>query len=134
MPISRHQYCEVVWDQNVETWLRCHRHAFELWGGVPNQIRCDNLKASITKACTYHPKVQRSYAEFAEGYGIRISPCVVESPDHKGIVESGVRYVKRSFLNSPRQFRGIADSNQQLLEWVLGEAGNRVRDDALRAP
>ncbi|HZS92271.1 MAG TPA: hypothetical protein VFE42_32895 [Chloroflexota bacterium] len=30
---SRHQYAEVVWDQGVQTWLLCHRHAFEFFGG-----------------------------------------------------------------------------------------------------
>lgn len=28
---SRHQYAEIVWDQSVGTWLRCHRNAFEFW-------------------------------------------------------------------------------------------------------
>ena len=26
---SRHQYAEVVKNQTIETWLACHRHAFE---------------------------------------------------------------------------------------------------------
>ncbi len=32
---SRHQYVEFVFDQSVETWLLCHQHAFEYFGGVP---------------------------------------------------------------------------------------------------
>jgi transposase len=32
---SRHQYLEFVFDQKIETWLRCHRNAFEYFGGVP---------------------------------------------------------------------------------------------------
>ncbi len=44
---SRHQYAELVFDQRVETWLRCHRHAFEAFGGVPRRIVLDNLKAAI---------------------------------------------------------------------------------------
>ena len=30
---SRHQYVEFVFDQTVATWLLCHRHAFEFFGG-----------------------------------------------------------------------------------------------------
>ncbi len=52
---SRHQYAELVWDQSVPTWLRCHRNAFEFWGGVPARVMCDNLKAAITRACRYDP-------------------------------------------------------------------------------
>ena len=32
---SRHQYAELVRNQSVETWLACHRHAFEWFNGVP---------------------------------------------------------------------------------------------------
>jgi transposase len=46
---SRHLYAEVVFDQRVETWLHCHRHAFEAWGGAPERIVPDNLKAAIVR-------------------------------------------------------------------------------------
>lgn len=123
---SRHQYAEIVWDQTATTWLRCHRNAFEFWGGVPTKVMPDNLKAAIIRACYYDPQVQKSYGEFARGYGFQVSPCVAKTPEHKGTVESGVRYVKRSFLKSPRTFTSIGDANRQLLEWVLEEAGNRT--------
>ncbi len=131
---SRHQYAELVWDQKVSTWLRCHRNAFEFWGGVPARVMCDNLKSAITKACRYDPEVQRSYGEFARGYGFRIDPCVARTPEHKGRVESGVRYGRRSFLQSPRTLTSLANANQQLLEWVLEEAGNRIHGTTHRVP
>ena len=131
---SRHQYAEIVWDQSVPTWLRCHRNAFEFWGGVPGKVMCDNLKAAIVKACRYDPLVQRSYGEFAKGYGFVISACVVRTPEHKGRVESGVRYVKRSFVQSPRTFTSFADANHQLLQWILEEAGNRVHGTIHQMP
>lgn len=34
---SRHQYVEFVFDQKIETWLRCHRNAFEYFGGIPER-------------------------------------------------------------------------------------------------
>lgn len=131
---SRHQYAEVVWDQTVRTWLRCHRNAFEFWGGVPAKVTTDSLKAAIIRACRYDPQVQRSYGEFAEGYGFQISPCVIETPEHKGRVESGVRYVKRSFLRSPRTFPSMVNINEQLIGWVLGEAGNRIHGTTQLSP
>src|SRR5579862_575625 len=72
---SRHMYAEIVLRQNVETWLGCHRRAFEWFGGVPSKILLDNAKCAIVKACYHDPEVQRSYAEYAEGYGFIISPC-----------------------------------------------------------
>lgn len=35
---SRHMYAEVVLHQDVETWLSCHRRAFEWFGGVPKKL------------------------------------------------------------------------------------------------
>lgn len=61
---SRHQYLEFVLNQKVETWLGCHRRAFEFIGGVPVKVIIDNPKCAITRACYHDPEVQRSYAEF----------------------------------------------------------------------
>jgi hypothetical protein len=43
----------------------------------------------------------------------------------KGIVESGVKYVKKSFVPL-REFRDLADANRQLRDWVTQQAGTRV--------
>ena len=57
---SRHMYAELVTDQSIETWLGCHRRAFEHLGGVPAVCSIDNLKAAITHACYHDPQVQHS--------------------------------------------------------------------------
>lgn len=122
---SRHQYAEIVPDQKVETWLSCHRSAFEFFGGVPARVVIDNPKNAITKACYHDPEVQRAYGECAEGYGFTISPCPVRDPKKKGRVEAAVKYVKRSFVPL-RHFRDMRDANRQLQAWILGPAGNRI--------
>lgn len=133
MAFSRHQYLEFVLDQKVETWLGCHRRAYEFFGGIPAKVLIDNPKCAITKACYHDPEVQRSYAEFAEGYGFLISTCPVGDPKKKGIVESGVKYVKRNFLPL-REFRDLTDLNRQAMEWVLGTAGNRIHGTTKEQP
>jgi transposase len=121
---SRHQYAELVRDQSTATWLACHRHAFEAFGGVVGRVIIDNPKCAITRACYYDPEVQRAYADCAEGYGFRIDPCPPRDPQKKGIVEAGVKYVKGAFLPL-REFRSLADANRQLANWVRDEAGQR---------
>ena len=130
---SRHQYAEIVLDQSVATWLGCHRRALEFFGGVVRKIIIDNTKCAITRACFHDPEVQRSYAEMAEGYGFLISPCPAGEPQKKGRVEAGVKYIKKSFVPL-REFRGLADGNYQLREWVLGEAGNRIHGTTRQRP
>jgi len=130
---SRHQYAEIVRDQTVATWLSCHRRAFEWFNGVPTKVIIDNPKCAITRACYHDPAVQRSYAEFAEGYGFLISPCPPRDPKKKGIVESGVKYVKKNFLPL-RELRDFLDANHQLADWVMGTAGNRIHGTTKEQP
>jgi Integrase core domain len=80
---SRHQYAEIVLDQTVETWLACHRRAFEWLGGCPGRVIIDNAKCAIIRACMYSPEVQRSYASLAEGYSFRIDACPPRDPQKK---------------------------------------------------
>jgi hypothetical protein len=130
---SRHQYVEFVWDQSAATWLGCHRRAFEWFGAVPQRVIIDNAKCAITKACSKDPTVQRAYAECAEGYGFKIDPCPPYDPQKKGIVESGVKYVKGNFL-ALREFRNLADLNEQARAWVTNVAGVRIHGTTRQAP
>ena len=130
---SRHQYVEFVWDQTVATWLGCHRRAFEWFAGVPRRVIIDNAKCAITRACAQDPTVQRAYAEAAEGYAFKIDPCPPHDPQKKGIVESGVKYLKGNFLPL-RSFRDLADLNAQARFWVMDEAGVRCHGTTRRSP
>lgn len=130
---SRHQYAEIVRNQTVETWIACHRHAFEWFNGVPKKVRIDNPKCAITRACYYEPTVQRSYGDLAEGYSFIIDPCPVQDPAKKGRVESGVKYVKRNFIPL-REFHSVAHANEQLQAWIMAEAGNRIHGTTRERP
>ena len=121
---SRHQYAELVFDQKVETWIALHVRTFEWFGGVVGRVVIDNLKSAITKACFHDPQIQRSYRELAEHYDFTIAPCRIETPEHKGKVESGVRYAKRNAL-AGRDFASIEAGNAHLKRWILTTAGLR---------
>jgi len=131
---SRHQYVEFVWDQKVETWLRCHRNAFEFFGCVPQRVRIDNLRAAILKAVFDDPQVQYAYRECAEHYGFLIAPCRVATPEHKGKVEQGgVHYVCRNFLGG-RSLTRITQANQDVLVWCKTTAGLRIHGTTKEKP
>lgn len=131
---SRHQYVEFVWDQKVETWLRCHHHAFEFFGGVPGRLVIDNLKAAIVRACWDEPDVQHAYQECAEHYGFLIAPCRPRTPQHKGKVEQGgVHYVKRNFL-AGREPTLLSQANVDVRHWCLTTAGSRSHGTTKEQP
>jgi transposase len=130
---SRHQYVEFVRDQTVQTWLRCHQHAFNHFGGVVRRLIIDNPKCAITRATIDDPQVQRAYAECAQGWGFQISPCPPADPQKKGRVEAGVKFVKRNFLPL-RTFRDLEDLNRQAHGWVMDEAGQRIHGSTRQSP
>jgi transposase len=122
---SRHQYVEFVFDQSLPTWIGLHDRALRFFGGVPQRIVLDNLKAGITKACFDDPQVQATYRECAEHYSFLIAPCMPRTPEHKGKVEQGgVHYVKRNFLGG-RAPTGLAQANADVRTWCLTTAGLR---------
>ena len=77
---SRKAYREIVWKQDVTTFLMCHIHSFEHFGGVAGRIVLDNLKAGVIKSCIDNDMLNRSYKELAEYYGFMISPCLPRTP------------------------------------------------------
>jgi len=131
---SRHQYVEFVFDQRVATWLSCHRRALAYFGGVPQRIVIDNLKAAILKATQDDPLVQHAYRECAQHYGFLIAPCRVRTPQHKGKVEQGgVHYVKRNFLGG-RTPTDIRQANRDVLQWCETTAGLREHGTTRQQP
>ena len=131
---SRHLYAEIVFDQTIETWLLCHRHAFENLGGVPRRVVLDNLKSAIADACIHEPTAQRAYRECAHHYDFLIDPNPPRSPNLKGKVEQGgVHYVKRNFL-AGRDPEPQDQLNAKLRVWCEQVAGVREHGTTHQQP
>jgi len=130
---SRHMYGELVFDQKMGTWIRCHRNAFESFGGVPEEVVIDNLKAAVIKASLEDQTLSIPYKRFAVHYGFLVHPCRPRTPQHKGKSESDVHYVKRAFL-AGQEFMDIDDANRKFREWIMNEAGTREHGTTHEAP
>lgn len=128
---SRYSYQAVVRDQRVETFITCHRKAFEYFGGVPQRVKLDNLKAGVLAPSFYEPVLQQQYAEFLAYYGCAGTPCRVRKPEHKGKVESGVKYVKNHFFRGLRQEERRWEGLQERLS-VWSEKANARRHGTTR--
>jgi transposase len=87
LSFSGHSYEELVWKQDVETFIRCHERAFQFFGGVPTSIKLDNLKSGVLHASLYDPELNPVYLAFASHWGFAANPCPPYRPEHKGKVE-----------------------------------------------
>lgn len=130
---SRLDYYEVVFDQTVETFIRCHKNAFKYFGGVPETIKLDNLKAAILNANFYEPIYQKLYLEFSIHYGFKPLPCRVRQPKEKGKVESGIKYFKLNFI-SGRKFKNNNDLNFQMMDWLDNKCNARTHGTTQKIP
>jgi len=122
---SRHAYEEVVWREDVESFIRCHEHAFQDFGGVPRLVRLDNLKSGVLVANLYEPELNAAYAAFARHAGFAPLPCLPGKPEHKGKVESGIGYTKDNALKG-RRFESLAAQNAHLRHWNKTWARTRI--------
>jgi transposase len=130
---SRHMFVRFVFDQRIPTWLECHRLAFEAFGGVPEEIVIDNLKAAMLSASLSNPVVSEPYTRFARQYGFLVHPCRPRTPQHKGKVESSVHYVQRNFVDS-EEIVDVNDANKKVAVWVSEEAGLRIHGTTFARP
>ncbi len=133
MSYSRLDFYKKVYDQRVETFIECHIDAFKYFGGVPECIRIDNLKAAILKANFYEPVYQRLYKCFADYYGFQIIPCRTYHPNDKGKVESGIKYVKGNFF-AGRTFINGTDLDRQLQNWLERTCNARIHGTTRKIP
>ena len=130
---SRHQYAELVFDQQVITWSGLHRRAVEYFGGVPVRVVPDNLKAAVQKVLIHEAVLGEAYRKMALHYGFLISPTIPYTPRHKGKVENGVHYVQRNFM-AGQEFADIQCANQHLKIWIRDTAGVREHGTTHAAP
>lgn len=122
---SRKAYSEAVVRQTTENFIRCLENAFRYFGGVPATVVIDNLRAAVTRADWYEPELNPKIRELARHYGTVILPTRPRCPEHKGKVESSVKYVKNNALKG-RLFDSLADENRHLLQWESQVADQRI--------
>ena len=122
---SRKGYSEAVMRQDTETFLRCLENAFRYFGGVAQVLNLDNLKAAVLKADWYDPEINPKLADFCRHYGVCVIPCRPATPQHKGKVESGVKYVRNNGLKG-HKFESVGAENMHLAHWETHVADKRI--------
>lgn len=100
-------------------------NSFLAFGGVPETVVIDNLKAAVTTADWYDPEINPKLRAFADHYGTAILPTKPYTPRHKGKVERGVDYVQENALKGKR-FESLDQQNKYLADWDKNVADRRI--------
>ena len=128
---SRKGYSEAVLHQNTESFIRCLENGFRHFGGVPQTVNLDNLKAAVLKSDWAEPELNPKLAQFARHYGTVILPCIPRRPQHKGKIENGIGYVKGNLL-AGRRITSLTQENQLLAHWEKSVADVRIHGTTKR--
>ena len=109
---SRKAYNKGVWRQTSENFIRCLENAFRHFGGVPQTVVTDNLKAAVIKALNLtrfggQPKrAVRGFTVSSVGFQ---SPQEFGHPARIGVALGCSRSPHRRRNRSPLAARGAAD-------------------------
>lgn len=96
---SRYAYVEPTLDMKMDTWLRCHVHMYDYFGGVPTRTVCDNLRTGVVK----HPKegeviLTDAYESLGTHYITAIMPAGVRKPKQKAACENTVGNIATAII------------------------------------
>ena len=67
---SGYSYAEASKSQKKSCFVNSHINAFNFFGGVTSILMPDNLKSAVTKFDWYEPKLNATYQDMAQHYGI----------------------------------------------------------------
>lgn len=117
---SGYVFAYAVPSQKISDWLLCHTKAFDFFGGTPQQLVPDNLKAAVIKNTRNELCLNRCYAEMADHYQCVINPARVRKPKDKSLAEVSVQIVQRWVLAPLRQqkFFDIQSLNSAIAQRV----------------
>lgn len=118
---SSHTYAEATWSQSLPDWIASHQRAFRFYGGVPELLVPDNLRAAVTRADRYTPKINETYAEMAAHYQTAVLPARPYKPKDKAKAEAGVLLVERWILARLRHrtFFSLAELNRAIADLLV---------------
>jgi transposase len=128
---SRKAYSEATFTQTAEDFIRCLENAFTHFGGVPETLVIDNLRAAVAHPDWFDPELNPKLQSLARHYGTVILPTKPYTPRHKGKVEAGVKYVQNNALKG-RTFGSLEEENRFLAQWEETVADTRIHGTTKR--
>ncbi|MCL2330871.1 MAG: IS21 family transposase, partial [Phycisphaerae bacterium] len=122
---SRAAFSVVTFRQTTEDFIGCMEDAFIYFGGCPQVVVIDNLRAAVKHPDWFDPELVPKLRSFCQHYGIAILPTKPYVPRHKGKVESSVKYVQNNALKA-KKFASLQQQNEYLAHWEATVANTRI--------
>jgi transposase len=132
---SRRLYCRAFLAQRQDDWLEGLDGAFRHFGGLTEQILCDNASPLVVCHDCQSGEVvwNPGFEAFCRDRGLSAKACRPRRARTKGKIESGVGYVKHNAL-AGRCFDSFAELERHLATWQLEVADQRIHGTTRERP
>jgi transposase len=132
---SRLCYIEFSLAQRKADFYRALVHAVNFYGGSPRKIIFDNLKAAVVNGSGRHACLHPEFLAVCGHFCMEPIACQRRDPESKGIVEAGVRYVKRNALQGRAEELTCWEDYQKLASyWRDAVANVRIHHTTKERP
>ena len=91
---SCYPYAEAFPNEQMDNWLTANIHALEHYQGVPRMGIPDNATTAVTKPQYFDPKINPTYLDFAQHYGLAIVPARPYKARDKSLVEGSIGWLE----------------------------------------
>lgn len=126
LPSSQYTFVKAVRTQSKEDLIHCLGECLAYFGGSPQVIVSDNLKAAVDKYHKHSPKINKTLNDFALYYGCVVDPARPYHPQDKALVEGAVKLVYQRIFYPLSKYSifTLEDLNKEIL--VLLEVHNNM--------
>lgn len=90
LPYSHYLYCEALRSQRQDDFTAGLCRALEYIGGVPQSIKCDNMRTAVTRPNRYEPVFTEAMEYFGDHYATTVLAARAGKPRDKASVEKAV--------------------------------------------
>jgi transposase len=129
LPFSDYSFIMAVRQQTTEDFLHALSCCLNAFGGSPQIVVPDNLKAAVIKADRYEPELNRLMEDFANHYGFVVIPARAARPKDKAKVENQVRIIYSRVYAKLRNHRffSLEELNRALAEKTMEHNQTRMQ-------
>jgi transposase len=132
---SRRLYCRAFLAQRQDDWLEGLDGAFRHFGGLTEQVLCDNASPLVRSHDRQSGQVvwNPGFEAFCRDRGLAARACRPRRARTKGKIERGVGYVKHNAL-AGRSFESFAALERHLATWQVEVADRRIHGTTRERP
>jgi transposase len=132
---SRRLYCRAFLAERQDDWLEGLEGAFRHFGGLTEQVLCDNASPLVTSHDreSGHVVWNPGFETFCRDRGLTPKACRPRRARTKGKIERGVGYVKHNAL-AGRPFTSFQELERHLAKWMVEVADRRIHGTTRERP